>query len=396
MSVLNGIRVVDFTRMLAGPWCTEVLADLGADVVKIEEPKIGDPTRRHRPLVGSESSYYMAVNRGKRSFAVDLNTPDGKPPVIELVREADILVENFRPGVMERLGFAYHQVKEYNPGIVYCSLSGFGETGPMRDRISFDIVNQALAGLLDVTGHPDEDPVRCGVPVGDIVGGMYMAISVLAGLANRRSARLGCRVELSLHDAVLWLLSGVSQTYLTDGTRPTRRGNDDHAVAPYGAYRAVDGWLVAAGFLDDDWRRLCDALEVPGLVDDPRFADPDGRHRHKAVLDELITPWIARRTTAECLSALGGAGVSAARVLSLREALDAAAAADDGFVYTAHSRSAGDVRMLASPLVIDGERLGVGTQSPLLGGQTRSVLSELGYDDEAIGELIANGTVTET
>lgn len=388
---LDGVRVVDLTRMFAGPCATAVLADLGAEVVKVEEPRIGDPTRRNLPLWGEESAYFMSLNRGKRSVTLDLKSPTGAAAVRELIATCDVLVENYRPGVMARLGLDHETLAAAHPRLVYCSLSGFGATGPLRDKISFDLVNQAMAGTIDLTGDPEDRPVRIGVPVGDMAGGLYVAIAALAGLRARDRTGRGSWIDLSLHDVLISLLAGVAQRYLSTGEVPTRTGSRDRDVAPQGCYRASDGWLVLSAVTDTHWCALAGALDLP--ADDERFADARSRKRHESELDALLATGLGERTVARWTADLTAAGVPAAPVLSLPDALGSALVAGGGIAFDAEHPTVGPMRNLASPLVLDGHRAGVGATSPVHGADTEDVLRELGYDEAALADLADAGVI---
>jgi crotonobetainyl-CoA:carnitine CoA-transferase CaiB-like acyl-CoA transferase len=390
---LAGVRVLDLTRMFAGPCATAVLADLGAEVIKIEEPRIGDPTRRNLPAWGGESAYFMSLNRGKRSVTLDLKTATGAAAVRELITTCDVLVENYRPGVMARLGLDHETLSAAHPRLVYCSLSGFGATGPLRDKISFDLVNQAMAGTIDLTGAPDDRPVRIGVPVGDMAGGLYVAIAALAGLRARNRTGHGSWIDLSLHDVLISLLAGVAQRYFVTGEVPTRTGSRDRDVAPQGCYRASDGWLVLSAVTDEHWRSLADALGIP--AGDERFTDARTRKQHEPALDALLATHLGERTVAQWTAALTAAGVPAAPVHSLPGALQSALVRERGVTFDAVHPTVGPMCNLASPLVLDGRRAGVGATSPVLGADTDAVLRELGYDDEALADLADTGVIRQ-
>jgi crotonobetainyl-CoA:carnitine CoA-transferase CaiB-like acyl-CoA transferase len=389
-ALLDGVRVVDLTRMFAGPCATEVLADLGADVIKVEEPRIGDPTRRNLPMWGDresgESAYFMSLNRGKRSVTLDLKSEAGRAVLLELVDGADVLVENFRPGVMDRLGLGWDALSERRPELVFCSLSGFGATGPLRDTISFDLVNQAMAGMIELTGDTGDRPVRIGVPIGDMAGGLYVALAALAGLRGRAGTGRGCWVDLALHDVLIGLLSDVAQRRLSTGEPVTRTGSRDRDAAPHGRYRARDGWLVLSAVRDGHWAALTGVL---GIAPDDRFTDAASRKHHESDLDVLVESRLAERDVADWVRDLTAAGVPAAPVRTLAEALRDPATGD--LVFSHVHPVAGPVRNLASPLVVDGTRAGTGRASPVLGADTDAVLAELGYDDAAVARLAEQG-----
>ncbi|MBN9098750.1 MAG: CoA transferase [Pseudonocardia sp.] len=371
---LTGVRVIDLTRMFAGPCATEVLADLGADVVKVEEPRIGDPTRRNLPMWGEESAYFMSLNRGKRSVALDLKSVEGRAVLLELIDGADVLVENFRPGVMARLGLDHETLAARRPGLVFCSLSGFGATGPLQDKISFDLVNQAMAGMIELTGDSEERPVRIGVPIGDMAGGLYLSVAVLAGLMGRRHDGRGCWVDLALHDVLIGLLSDVAQRHFLGEADTTRTGSRARDAAPSGRYRASDGWLVLSAVREEHWAALTAVL---GIRTDDRFADAQLRKQNEGALDAVLTQRLATADVATWVRELTAAGVPAAPVLSLKDALESSLVQDRGLAYESVHPTVGRVRNLASPLLVDGGRPGTGALSPVLGADTDDVLGRL-------------------
>jgi crotonobetainyl-CoA:carnitine CoA-transferase CaiB-like acyl-CoA transferase len=390
---LEGVRVLDFTRMFAGPWGTEILNDLGAEVLKVEAPRVGDPTRRSLPFWGSESAYFMTLNRGKKSVTLDLKQAEGRDAALKLASTCDVVMENYRPGVMGRLGLDYASVSQVKPDIVYCSLSGFGATGPLRDSISFDLVNQAMSGLIDLTGEPGESPVRIGVPIGDQAGGFYLALAALSGLLARRATGEGSWTELSLHDGLISLLGHLGQQFLESGENPTRTGNRHRLVAPYGCYEVADGWLVVCAAEETAWQRLTDALGIPRLQDDQRFRTGRDRKRHEAALDAALMPRLREHTIDEWGATFAKAGVPSAPVMSVKDALASELIQGRGVIFDADHPDVGTVRNLASPLVLGGQRLGLGGVSPTLGADTVSVLREIGIDDAQLADLAERAVI---
>lgn len=386
--LLRDVKVLDFTRMLAGPWAAEILSDLGADVIKIEEPRIGDPTRKHRPLFRRASSYFMAVNRGKRSVAIDVRTTGGKQIVDKLLAEADIVLENFRPGVMARLGIDYDTVRETNPDIIFCSLSGFGATGPLSERISFDLVNQAFAGIVDVTGHPGNKAARAGVPIGDLAGGVYLAIAALSGLQLRNRTGQGAWVDLSLHDTLISFLGSLGQAFLLDAHDPTRIGNAHYATAPSGCYQASDDWIVLEAVDQSSWQRLVTTPALEHLARDSRFVTEDQRLAGRADLDALLAAAIKTDTADHWVQVLNAARVPAARVLNVKQTLESELLAQRGMIFAAPADDPEALRSLASPILVDGARLGMGTIAPDLGQHSLEVLQEIGYSASEANELL--------
>ena len=370
MPPLDGIRVLDLSRVLAGPYCTMLLADLGADVVKVERPGEGDETRTWGPpYVGGESAYFLSINRGKRSVALDLARPDAEEVLARLARESDVVVENFRPGVAERLGGGYERLARENPELVYCSITGFGD-----ERPGYDFVVEAESGLMAVTGEADGPPLKVGVAAIDVLAGYAATTAVLAALVARR----GERIEISLYDTALSALVNVSGTALVTGEEPGRHGNAHPSIVPYQTFAAADGLVSVAGANDGLYRRLCEVLERPDLAEDERYRTNSSRVEHREELVGELERVFAARSADEWVARLGSAGVPAGKV---RGVLDALAEAR---TLTVEHPTIGALRLVASPL---GPRAGT-LPPPLLGEHTREVLGELGYDDEQIEALL--------
>jgi crotonobetainyl-CoA:carnitine CoA-transferase CaiB-like acyl-CoA transferase len=385
---LAGIRVVDLSRVLAGPYCTMMLADLGADVVKVERPGEGDETRSWGPpYAGGEAAYFLAVNRSKRSIAVDLKQREGRELVLDLCTRADVVLENFRPGAAERLGLDADSVLKRNPALVYCSISGFGRRGT-RDRSGYDFVVQAESGLMAVTGPEDGPPTKAGVALVDVVTGLHAAVAIVAALRGREQTGKGERIEVSLLDSALSALVNVAQNALVTGEEPERFGNAHPSIVPYQPFRTSDGWIAVAAANDGLFARLCGVVARPELAEDERFETNAARVRNRAELLALLEQDFAERPADEWVAALDGAGVPAGKIRGVLEALRAA---EPATVRVDH-RTAGTLELVAPPFALASEPTAP-TAPPLLGQHTQEVLAELGLTAETIAELEARGVV---
>ena len=392
---LSGIRILDLSRVLAGPFCSLILADLGAEVIKIEETGTGDQTRTIPPFVNGQSHYFLAINRNKRSVALDSRTPEGRDILLKLVPHCDVVLENFRPGVMERLGLGYDALKALNPGIVVCSISGFGANSPMRDKPSFDLVTQALSGVMSINGYPDGTPTKLGIPLGDIGGGLWAAIGVLAALNERTATGSGSRIDLSLLEGLMGLLGYLAEIYLVTGENPGRMGNNHHNIVPYGLMPVKDGHIVLALHVGGFWRNFCRAIGREDLISDPRFLTVKDRHANRVDLERQIGEIMMTRTVVEWQAILDAADVPHGPVNSIGEALNQPVVRASGFVRETRHPTAGTVKMVSSPLRFPGRYDECPLDPPpLLGEHTREVLRSLaGMEDSAIEQLIAAGII---
>ncbi|HVD90924.1 MAG TPA: CoA transferase [Vicinamibacterales bacterium] len=389
MSPLDGLVVLDFSRVLAGPYCTMQLADLGARVIKIEQPGRGDDTRAWGPpFVGGESAYFLSVNRNKESLALDLKHARARPILDALLSRADVLVENFRPGTMERLGLAYDLVAARHPRVVYCSISGFGQTGPRRAEPGYDAMMQAEGGLMSITGEAGGPPFRLGVAIGDIATGMFAVQGILAALIARGRTGRGQRVDIAMLDAVTALLTYQASSAFATGTTPQRMGNRHPSIAPYDTFSASDGDFVLSVGNDDQFRRLADVLKRPALASDPRFLTNADRVRNYDALRAEIAGLLATWQRSDLLSALTGAGVPVGAVRTVTEALaDPQLAAREMVVPLEHA-TAGPIRVLGTPLKLSDTPAVVRTPPPTLGQHTRSILKgDVGLSDDEIQTL---------
>lgn len=382
---LNGVKVIDFTQAHAGSLCTMLLADMGAEVVKIERVGSGDMARQWEPIRDGDSGYYAYLNRGKRSIGLNTYSDEGKRIVEQLIRGADVLCENFKFGSMERMGLAYDVVKEWNPGLVYASLNGFGQTGPMRKTIGLDLQLQAMSGVMDATGYPDGAPVRVGAAFGDHLSGTYMALAVVIALREKRRTGQGQRVDIAILDA----LFSVMQEKL-DGT--PRMGNGDGAHCPCDCFETRDGYLTLRAEDDGQWRALCGALGLDGLAQ----AYPHAPERFAAYETEL-KPRLAQRLgamdSAPAADLLAGRGVPCSPVRGFDQAMDDPRVGERGLLAAVEDKAMGAIRIPDSPFLWSGFSTKVTAAAPLLGEHTAHYLKQLGYDDAALAELARAGVV---
>ncbi|HEX2115032.1 MAG TPA: CaiB/BaiF CoA-transferase family protein [Alphaproteobacteria bacterium] len=392
---LAGVKVVELAHIMAGPVCGLMLADLGADVVKVEKIPGGDDTRRMLPpQIGDESAAFMMMNRNKRGIAVDLKKPEGVEVMRRLLRGADVLIENHRRGTMERLGLGYDDLARDNPGLVYCSVSGFGRTGPYADRGGFDLIAQGMSGLMSITGEgPGRPPVKVGAPVTDITAGILAAMGVLAAYTHRLKTGRGQMVDTSLFEAGIVHTYWQSAICLATGVSPGAMGSAHPLNAPYQAFPTADGWLNLGAANQRNWEKLCDAIGAPELKTDPRFALNAGRMANMAALNDVLDAKFRTRSTAEWLEILERAGVPAGPVLSIAEMhADPQAQARD-MVPTVRHRSVGDVKTIGAPVKFSDTPAAVRRGAPRFGEHTREVLQSLGYAAAEIERLLRIGAV---
>ena len=385
---LAGVRVADLSRVLAGPYCTMVLADLGADVIKVERPEGGDETRSWGPpFAGGEAAYYLSVNRGKRSCALDLSQPEGRALALELCAAADVVIENFKVGGADRLGVGYEQVRERNPTVVYCSITGFGSEREPSGRPGYDFVAQAESGLMSITGPEEGPPYKVGVALVDVLTGLHAAAGVLAALHGGE----GARIEVPLLDSGLAGLVNVAQNALVTGSEPERHGNAHPNIVPYQAFETSSGLIAVAAANDGLFRSLCSVMGFEELSSDQRFVTNAGRVEHRGELVPLLQERFRERSAEDWLTGLEAAGVPAGKVRSIPDALDAAAAAGRPATVTVEHPTAGPLELVASP-IWGATRTDV-APPPLLGEHTAEVLTELGQSPEAIEALAARGVI---
>src|SRR2546426_9975437 len=394
-AALEGIRVLDLTQIMAGPFCTMLLADLGAEVIKIENPRGGDDSRRMvPPYYNGESAAFIAVNRNKYGIAVDIRTPPGKEVLWRLIATADVLVENFRPGTMTRLGFGYEQVRALYPALVYCSISGFGHTGPERDRGGFDLVAQAMSGVLSVTGSPEE-PAKVGVPISDLNAGLYASHAILAALLSRIRTGEGQYIDTSLFEAALAYTMWESNEYWATGTAPRRLGTAHRLAAPYQVFATASGWIAIGAANQRNWEHLAHALDRPDLLHNSLFATNADRMANLAELVETLTATLKTRTTEEWLRGLDEAGVPCGPVLTLDEVYQhpqvKARAMDIGVQHPV----AGSIHAIGFPVKYSSTPGRIYRPAPVLGQHTFVMLESLGYSPEQRRQLETDGVVLD-
>jgi crotonobetainyl-CoA:carnitine CoA-transferase CaiB-like acyl-CoA transferase len=390
---LTGVRVVDLTRILAGPFCTMLLADMGAEVVKIETPRSGDPVRRQGAIRDGLSWYFAAFNRNKRSLTLNLRHEEGRRVLARLIAQSDVLVENFRPGVLARMGFDEARLAALNPALVVCGISGFGTSGPYRERPSFDFIAQAMSGFMSVTGEAEGPPLRAGPPIADLVAGLYGALGICAALVRRGRTGRGERVGASLNNAMISLLGFLAADYFATGKAPRRTGNDHAIVAPYGLFRTRDGAIAVAPSQEESYQRLIDALAMPELRDDPRFLTNALRVANRAAIYRAIAARLESETSDYWIAKLNAAGVPCDRVMSLPEVFADPQVRDQEMAMTVDHPGHGAVRMLGFALKFAEAPCTVRRPAPDLGADTEAVLGELGYAAEEIARLRAAGAV---
>ena len=374
---LAGLTVLDFTRVLSGPYCTMLLGDMGARVIKVEQPGRGDDTRAWGPpFVSGESAYFLSINRNKESLTLDLKSPSSRGVIDALLRRADVLVENFRPGTMERVGLSYESVAARCPRLVYCSISGFGQTGPRRSEPGYDAVMQGEAGLMSITGDPNGPPFRLGVAISDIVTGMFAAQGITLALLARVRTERGQRVDIGMLDATAALLTYQAGIYFATGSTPGRMGNRHPTIVPYETFQASDGDFVVAVGNDEQWRRFCDSIGLMSLAADDRFATNRTRVVNHAELRPLLAARLVTRSRKEWVGDLKAAGVPCGSVRDVAEALEDPQLNARNMIETIDHISAGAIRLLGVPIKLSGTPGAVRTAPPALGQHTERILRE--------------------
>ncbi len=392
---LDGLRVLDLTRILAGPFCTMILGDMGADVVKVENPDGGDDTRRWGPpFVEGESAYFLSVNRSKRSVTLNLKVPRGKALLNDLLTRADVLIENFRPGAMERLGFGYEAAAAWNPRLIYCSISGFGQTGPDALRPGYDLIVQGESGVMSLTGFPEGPPCKVGLSIADIIAGMYAVQGIAFALYAREKTGRGQRIDVALLDGMISFLTYQAGIYFATEQSPTRMGNLHPTIMPYETFEAADGHLNVAVGNTSLFQRFCQVLNRPELAADPRFATDAGRVEHREALRPILETLLRAQPVAAWLEAFTTAGIPCGSIKAVAEVFASPQVLAREMVRTLVHPKVGPVRVTGNPLKMSETPGAVEQPPPLLGEHTDQVLAEwLGLDGEACMALRRDGVI---
>ena len=392
---LSGLKVIELAHIMAGPVCGQFLADMGADVIKVEKVPGGDDTRRMvPPEIDGESAAFMILNRNKRGTAINLKTDAGKAVLQKMLASADVVIENYRPGTMQRLGMGYETLRERNRGLIYCQITGFGVTGPYADRAGFDLIGQGISGLMSITGEgAGRPPIKAGVPVGDIGAGMLAAMGILAAYIHRLKTGDGQLVDTSLLEASIINTAWVSAIFLATGISPGALGSAHPLAAPYQAIQTADGWVNIGAANQANWLRLVEVIGKPELAEDARFVDNSDRMQNLPALIDILTESFKQGGTSDWLARLEAAGIPAGPVLSIGDMLkDPQVLARDMVVEVEHSRL-GPVKALGSPVKFSKTPTEIKRGAPLLGEHTREILDEYGYNDSEIDALAAAGDV---
>ena len=388
MNILEGIRVLDLSRVLAGPYCTMMLADYGADIIKIEPPGDGDDSRAFGPFVGKESAYFMSLNRNKRSMTLNFKSQKEVELFQEMVKKADVVVENYRPGTMEKFGLGYDELKKINPRLIYAACSGFGHTGPYRDKPAYDIIVQAMGGVMSITGPENGEPTRIGASVGDIMAGMFTAYGVMMALFHRERTGEGQKVDVGMLDCQVAVLENAIARYVTSGIVPKPLGNRHPSITPFASFTAQDGHIIVGAGNDRLWRKLCNLLERPDLLTDPRFIDNAARTANVKELSVILDSIFVKKTIRQWLDELEAAGLPCAPINTIDKIVNDPHIAARNMIVEVEHPVAGKLKMAGAPVKMSASPAVSPSPAPLLGQHTAAIMHELlGWDEAETEEF---------
>jgi crotonobetainyl-CoA:carnitine CoA-transferase CaiB-like acyl-CoA transferase len=388
-SALGGIRVIDMTRVLAGPYCTLLLGDMGAEIIKIEVPGHGDDSRKYPPFIGTESAYFMNLNRNKKSLTLNLKNEKGKAVFLDLVKCADVVIENFRPGTLDDLGVGYAKLKTINPNLVYSSISGFGQSGPYKDLPGYDIIGQAMGGIMSVTGWPETPPSRTGTAIADILAGLCACIGILSSLIAVRNGCRGQKVDIALVDSVVSAMETIIQIYLVEKRIPQRTGNRYEFIYPYDTFKAKDGWVVIAVGNNKLWEVFCDAIGTNHLLDDQKFKDNYDRVKAHVEVKRIVEEWTGPRTVKEVVDFLLSKTIPCAPLYTVKEVVEDPHIADARrMIREVEHPVAGRIKVIGSPINLSETPAEVYFPAPMLGQHSSDILKNiLNYSEDTIDAL---------
>ena len=378
MQPLSGVKVLDLTRIVSGPFATMLLGDLGAEIIKIEEPVSGDESRTYGPpFVNGESAYFLSINRNKKSCAINLKTPEGIALIQELALKSDVLIENFRPGTLKKFGLSYEELKKQNPGLIYCAITGFGQTGPDSHRPGYDLIIQGESGVMDITGDPDGPPTKVGTSIADLLTGQYASQGVLAALVERSRTGEGRRVEVAMYDCLASLLTFNAGGYFATGNTPKRKGNSHPSIVPYETFETLDGWINIGVANDKFWNSFCKIIDRLDLQNDPKFAMASDRVKNRLELLPTIREIIKGNKKSHWIDLLEKAGIPSGMIKNVGEVCDSEQLISRGMILNMPHPTAGIVKNIDSPLRFDDRNDEVHAAPPILGQHTHEILSNV-------------------
>ena len=378
MQPLSGVKVLDLTRIVSGPFATMLLGDLGAEIIKIEEPVSGDESRTYGPpFVNGESAYFLSINRNKKSCAINLKTPEGIALIRELALKSDVLIENFRPGTLKKFGLSYEELKKQNPGLIYCAITGFGQTGPDSHRPGYDLIIQGESGVMDITGDPDGPPTKVGTSIADLLTGQYASQGVLAALVERSRTGEGRRVEVAMYDCLASLLTFNAGGYFATGNTPKRKGNSHPSIVPYETFETLDGWINIGVANDKFWNSFCKIIDRLDLQNDPKFAMASDRVKNRLELLPTIREIIEGNKKSHWIDLLEKAGIPSGMIKNVGEVCDSEQLISRGMILNMPHPTAGIVKNIDSPLRFDDRNDEVHAAPPILGQHTHEILSNV-------------------